>query len=902
MKETHYKLKHRVTALFAAAVMLCSMLPGAAFAEEPTPQPTEETAQMEQQTEPSETDNGQTDESSPDPGEDVTEATPETAEEQPAEEEIPAAVVGAELYTDLPDEPIGSYIGSEGLPVATGETKIGISEWPESQLEEGGSYLTAAALDNDGLTMAAPLLDGADYAIVPIMAQVEYPADGSSTDMILPDGVTLLDFYGEPATDADALLHNSYHETSAAVMGVYVQAAADFTAQLVYTGPDGSTQIKTLYVTIDREHTVASPFADAGIAAYGERPIPNVTSGKITKVAKVNSTWLIWFNGEPAYCCTPGADGQPKNCPTYTYVNTSMVGADQYVPGDHYGNQYRIWGGLTQLSLGMQEIPPVALSAEAPSLLDSCRTIYTDAQMQIIENYPDSTAAKILIGSAQRLLEGTDAYASARGYYTYIYQPGRAGWQTVAVIGPEISDDEPNPKPIVQEIYANWEAPAQTASGSFDFDYGIITNKVQLKTTEKVDGATIEIEPITKSGTIDGGTWNISPADKQTVTTAGHTNDDNFQNNGGAASASWTLHYSVSKTTDSRNGRVGPYTTQDEADAAADSARDAAIAELQGEAQRMVDNAVASAKAELANIKFRYEEVGVPYGFAMYWGSNGSKQTISVSANSNNAYLIVFDMAYTKIIKVKSNLNLCLDYTSNPMKTERRSAEDLNKLLNYTQNNDKTEHQLYVSGFNCIPQNAYEIMIETKTRWRKPVKDGNILAYHIIQSFAPGEATPDQVHQIGCEFVQRFLADRFECTVSAHLDRGHLHNHIVVNSVSYADGRMFRSDFNTYYKGIRKTSDELCRENRLSVIETDGKGKSYDEWLSGQTGKPTSAVTSTVHTSIFPKFSARKPNAPKAKALAKAAGAAAATACKRRVVNCVCPMKSAVCVTMSACC
>ena len=644
MKETHYKLKQRVTALFAAAVMLCSMLPGAAFAEEPTPQPTEETVQMEQQTEPSETDNGQTDESSPDPGEDVTEATPETAEEQPAEEEISAAVVGAELYTDLPDTPIGSYIGSEGLPVATGETKIGISEWPESQLEEtSDSYLTASALDNDGLTMAAPLLDGADYAIVPIMAQVEYPADGSSTDMILPDGVTLLDFYGEPATDADALLHNSYHETSAAVMGVYVQAAADFNAQLVYTGSDGSTQTKTLYVTIDREHTVASPFADAGIAAYGERPIPDVTSGKITKVAKVNGTWLIWFNGEPAYCCTPGADGQPKNCPTYTYVNTSMVCADQYVPGDHYGNQYRIWGGLTQLSLGMQELPPVALSAEAPSLLDSCRTIYTDAQMQIIENYPDSTAAKILMGSAQALLEGTDAYASARGYYTYIYQPGRAGWQTVAVIGPEISDDEPNPKPIVQEIYANWEAPAQTASGSFDFDYGIITDKVQLKTNEKVDGATIEIEPITKSGTIDGGTWNISPADKQTVTTSGHTNDDNFQNNGGAASASWTLHYSVSKTTDSRSGRVGPYTTQDEADAAADSARDAAIAELQGEAQRMVDNAVASAKAELANVKFRYEEVGVPYGFAMYWGSNGSNQTISVPANSNNAYLMKND-------------------------------------------------------------------------------------------------------------------------------------------------------------------------------------------------------------------------------------------------------------------
>ena len=419
MKETHYKLKHRVTALFAAAVMLCSMLPGAAFAEEPTPQPTEETVQMEQQTEPSETDNGQTDESSPDPGEDADKATSETAEEQLSEEEISAAVVGSELYTDLPDAPIGSYIGNEGLPVATGKTKIGISEWPESQLEEtSGSYLTAAALDNDGLTMAAPLLDGADYAIVPILAQVEYPADGSSLDLILPDSVTLLDYYGAPAEDAESLLHNEYSETSAAVLGVYVQADANFTAQLVYTAPDGSTLTKTLQVAIDRNATAEYPFPDSEIAAFAERPTPAVTSGKITKVAKVNGTWLIWFNGEPAYCCTPGADGQPKNCPTYTYVNTSMVGADQYVPGDHYGNQYRIWGGLTQLSLGMQELPPVALSAEAPSLLDSCRTIYTDAQMQIIENYPDSTAAKILIGSAQTLLEGTDAYASARGYYS----------------------------------------------------------------------------------------------------------------------------------------------------------------------------------------------------------------------------------------------------------------------------------------------------------------------------------------------------------------------------------------------------------------------------------------------------------------------------------------------------
>ena len=83
---------------------------------------------------------------------------------------------------------------------------------------------------------------------------------------------------------------------------------------------------------------------------------------------------------------------------------------------------------MTQLSLGMQELPPVALSAEAPSLLDFCRTIYTNAQMQIIENYPDSTAAKILMGSAQTLLEGTDAtHPPAATIPIFISRAARAG-------------------------------------------------------------------------------------------------------------------------------------------------------------------------------------------------------------------------------------------------------------------------------------------------------------------------------------------------------------------------------------------------------------------------------------------------------------------------------------------
>ena len=636
------KFSHRLLALALAAVMCCTSLPIGVFAETPPPQESAVAAE-EQQTDETETDNGQTDASNPDPGATTEESAAPTTDE-PAEENEPYTFDGEVLYQDMPHAPTGSYIGSYGLPVATGETKIGLGAW-DADLEQD-SYLSAEALDSDNMTLAAPLLEDTDYAIVPILAQVEYPADGSSLDLILPDSVTLLDYYGEPAKDAESLLHSEYSETSAAALGVYVQADADFTAQLVYTVPDGSTLTKTLQVTIDRNATAEYPFPDSEIAAFAERPTPAVTSGKITKVAKVNSTWLIWFNGEPSYCCTHGAKGQPEGCPTYTYVDTSTVNADQCVPGDHYGNQIRIWGGLNQLSLGDADDLPAVFSAdegEEISLLDFCASIYDDVQMYIIENFPESTAAEIYLASANELLNGVETYASARGYYTYIYNPGRAGWQTVALIGPEIGEEEPEPEPVVQEYYASWEAPAQTASGSFDFSYGIRTDKIQLKTQEKVDGATIEIEPITKSGSIDGGSWSISPASKQTVTTSGHTADDNYQKNGGDASASWSLHYAVTKTSGTRNGQVGPFTTQEAADAAASSARDAAIAELQGEAQNAVNNAIAAAKAQLGSIQFRYEEITVPYGFGKYWGTNGSSQTISVPANTNNDYVMKND-------------------------------------------------------------------------------------------------------------------------------------------------------------------------------------------------------------------------------------------------------------------
>ena len=572
-------------------------------------------------------------------------ATPETAQTATLD---PDAVV---LYADLPDAPAGFYIGSEGLPVATGQTKIGLSLWADGQLEQD-SHLDPDALNSGDETVTVPLTKDTDYAVVPLMAQVEYPADGSRTDVLLPENVTLLDYCGEPAQDT-TVLHSEYAETSAAATGLYLLADRDFTAQLVYTAPDGKSLIQNLSVVIDRSSTAAPPFADMGVAPYAGRPTPAVTSGRITKVAKVNATWLIWFNGEPAYCCTHGANGQPNGCPPYSYSHTSTVGADQCIPGDHYGNQIRIWGGLNQLSLDEGGDFPAVFCAEDEaelSVSDFCEMIYDDLQLYIMQHYPDSRAAALYRESAEELLNGVQTYTAEAGYYTYIYQPAASGWQTVALIGPAIEGEEPEPEPVPQEYYADWQAPVQTAGGSFDLTFTVNTDKYQLNTLEKVDGAVITVTPSRTSGNVDGGSWQMTPAGAQTITTSGHTQDDTYHLNGGDGSATWTVHYEVSKTsTSTLSGQEGPFTSQAEADAAAEAAKNAAIGQLQNEAQGMVDAAIASARAQLANITFSYDEITIPHGFDSTPGALGSRQTITAPANSSNDYKMQNDEWSVKV-------------------------------------------------------------------------------------------------------------------------------------------------------------------------------------------------------------------------------------------------------------
>lgn len=184
-------------------------------------------------------------------------------------------------------------------------------------------------------------------------------------------------------------------------------------------------------------------------------------------------------------------------------------------------------------------------------------------------------------------------------------------------------------------------------------------------------------------------------------------------------------------------------------------------------------------------------------------------------------------MAYDKIIVIHSRLDRCLDYVQNDGKT------DLGNAVDYICNPVKAGFQ---TAINCTLDNAFLQMQATKQRWDKY---GGILGYHIVHSYAPGEVTPEQAHEAGVEFARRLLGDKYEAVVCTHTDRDHLHCHIVFNSVSFLDGRKYRSDFKSYFHDLRDTSNAVSREYGFSVIESKGQGKHYSEWNAERNGKTT---------------------------------------------------------------
>jgi len=199
-------------------------------------------------------------------------------------------------------------------------------------------------------------------------------------------------------------------------------------------------------------------------------------------------------------------------------------------------------------------------------------------------------------------------------------------------------------------------------------------------------------------------------------------------------------------------------------------------------------------------------------------------------------------LAVTSIWPITGNPDSVIEYAINPEKTSAASREEtvalhaIDNVVEYTADDLKNEKRMYVSGVNCQIPFAKEQFMETKRRFGK--MDGRT-CYHGYQSFRAGEVDADTAHRIGVVLAKELWGDRFEVVVATHLNTNHYHNHFVINSVSFVDGRKF-SNRKPDYARMREVSDRLCKEHLLSVIKNpQWKGKSYAQWSAEKNGKPT---------------------------------------------------------------
>ena len=169
-------------------------------------------------------------------------------------------------------------------------------------------------------------------------------------------------------------------------------------------------------------------------------------------------------------------------------------------------------------------------------------------------------------------------------------------------------------------------------------------------------------------------------------------------------------------------------------------------------------------------------------------------------------------MAVTKTHPIKSTLKAAIDYICNP---------------------NKTDGKLLVSSFGCSAETAD---IEFAWTRRHAIDKGMNLGRHLIQAFEPGEVTPEEAHWIGMELAREVLGGKYEFVLATHIDRDHVHNHLIFNAVSFQDHRHYHSNKRSYHF-IRRTSDRICKEHGLSVIVPGrDKGKSYIEHQAEQNG------------------------------------------------------------------
>ena len=169
-------------------------------------------------------------------------------------------------------------------------------------------------------------------------------------------------------------------------------------------------------------------------------------------------------------------------------------------------------------------------------------------------------------------------------------------------------------------------------------------------------------------------------------------------------------------------------------------------------------------------------------------------------------------MAITKTHPIKSTLKAAIDDICNPA---------------------KTDGSILVSSYGCSAQTAD---IEFSWTRRQAIDKGVNLGRHLIQAFEPGEVSAEEAHEIGMQLAREVLGGKYEFVLSTHIDKGHIHNHLIFNTVSFADHKHYHSTKRSYHE-IRRASDRLCKKHGLSVV-TPGqdKGKSYIEHTAAQTG------------------------------------------------------------------
>ncbi len=193
-------------------------------------------------------------------------------------------------------------------------------------------------------------------------------------------------------------------------------------------------------------------------------------------------------------------------------------------------------------------------------------------------------------------------------------------------------------------------------------------------------------------------------------------------------------------------------------------------------------------------------------------------------------------MAYTSLIPVR-RLDRAITYVRDKAKTTK--PRSLEEAVDYALNRDKTESVCFETGLSCLCETAFADMKENVQRWHKT---GGVQGYHLVQSFAEGEVTPELAHQIGVELADQLLGGRYQAVVTTHLNTRHIHNHIVWCAVALDNGRKYHSNAKSYYTEVRARSDALCRQYGLSVIETpeSERGKrQYAKWQAEANGQPT---------------------------------------------------------------